>query len=46
MKNNWKPTDEQIACLRHLIALVEDEWGDVEDTAYELLDELEKMKEL
>ena len=46
MENNWKPTDEHISCLRHLIDLVEDEWGDVEDTAYELLDELEKMKKL
>ena len=46
MENNWKPTDEHISCLRHLIDLVEDEWGDVDDTAYELLDELEKLKEL
>ena len=46
MSKNWKPTDEQIARLRHLIDLVEDEWGDVDSTAYELLDELEKMKEL
>ena len=46
MKNNWKPTDEQIACLRYLIGLVEDEWGNVDSTAYELLDELEKIKEL
>ena len=46
MSKIWKPTDEQIDCLRHLIDLVEDEWGDVDDTAYELLDELEKLKEL
>ena len=46
MSKNWKPTDEQIDCLRHLIDLVEDEWGDVDDTAYELLEELEKLKEL
>jgi hypothetical protein len=46
MSNKWKPTDEQIACLRHLIHLIEDEWGNVDSTAYELLEELEKIKEL
>ena len=44
MSKNWKPTNEQIDCLQNLIDLVEDEWGDVEDTAYELLDDLKKLK--
>ena len=43
---NWKPTDEQIECLQQLIRCVEDEWGEVDDAAYELLDELNKLKKL
>ena len=45
MSKNWKPTNEQIDCLQHLIGLVEDEWGDVDGAAYELLDDLKKLKD-
>lgn len=44
MSKNWKPTNEQIDCLQNLIDLVEDEWGDVDSAAYELLDDLKKLK--
>ena len=41
----YKPKDEQIKCLQHLIGFVEDEWGDVDDEARELLDDLQRLKE-
>ena len=44
MEKKWIPSEKQIECLQHLIDIVEDEWGDVEDTAYELLDDLKKLK--
>ena len=44
MSKNWKPTNEQIDCLQNLIDIVEDEWGDVDSAAYELLDDLKKLK--
>ena len=37
-----KITNEHVECLKHLIDLVDDEWGDVEDTAYDLLEELKE----